>query len=135
MATSNMGYSAEQAVVPSKTTLSQTQIPNTKKMNLTALEAAALIHKETKLLILDVRTVEEFAEGHLAKAKNFDVNDSHFSDLTSKLDKKVPVLVYCASGMRSKKARSVLEKQGFEKIYHLDGGIAAWKKAGQSLGE
>ena len=58
-----------------------------------------------------------------------------FSTQLEQLDKKQPVLVYCASGNRSGKTAVLLGEMGFEKIYDLDGGIKAWRAAGKKTVE
>lgn len=82
------------------------------------------------LTVLDVRSPEEFASGHLAGAQNIDFHDDAFQDSVAKLDKTKPYLVHCASGRRSAKTRDMMKKLGFTRIYHLDGGLTAWKAAG-----
>jgi rhodanese-related sulfurtransferase len=79
--------------------------------------------------VLDVRSADEFKSGHLEKALNIDINNSQFEDLSSKLDKSKPVLVYCLAGARSKKAGQILRKKGFT-VLELKGGIDAWQEEG-----
>lgn len=76
--------------------------------------------------ILDVRTPEEFSEGHIDKATNIDWQNENFVKNTENLDKNKPVYVYCKSGRRSLKASEKLEELGFKKIYNLDGGYLKW---------
>lgn len=76
--------------------------------------------------ILDVRTPEEFNEGHVENAKNSNWLGDHFSEDVEKLDKNKPVLVYCKSGRRSKAASEKLKEMGFKTIYNLDGGYLSW---------
>jgi len=92
-------------------------------------ESAEMIKKNLKnknFVILDVRTPEEYAEGHLANATNIDFNASDFAKLVGKLDKTKTYLVYCRSGHRSASAVEVMKTQSFETIYNLDGGITQW---------
>lgn len=83
--------------------------------------------------LVDVRTPEEFASGHLPNAINININGADFEAETAKLDKDKPVLVYCKSGMRSAKASANLKVQGFKNISDLDGGITSWKDAGKPV--
>jgi rhodanese-related sulfurtransferase len=85
--------------------------------------------------ILDVRTPEEFAAGHLQGAQNIDWKNSDFSINVGALDKTQPVLVYCQSGNRSQEAAEYLSKNGFTAVYELDGGYAAWESAGKPTGK
>lgn len=80
--------------------------------------------------LLDVRTPEEFSEGHIKGAVNIDVNEPDFqAAATSELTKGKPVYVYCRSGRRSLFAGEILAKEGFD-VVDLDGGILAWEGAG-----
>lgn len=91
-------------------------------------EAAA--KKDAKLKVLDVRTADEFAEGHIAGAVNVDFLSKDFADKAAALDKSVTYVVHCQSGRRSTKSLETLQKLGLKGIIHLDGGFAAWQKAG-----
>ncbi len=81
-------------------------------------------------VVLDVRTAEEFAEGHIPHAVNVDVLSSAFAAKAAKLDKETSYLIHCRSGKRSQTALKQLKKLGFLKLYHLDGGIMAWEDEG-----
>lgn len=78
--------------------------------------------------LVDVRTPEEFAEGHLPNAINVNILGDNFDAEMAKFDKEKPVLVYCKSGGRSAKAASKLKVQGFKSISDLEGGITSWKQ-------
>jgi rhodanese-related sulfurtransferase len=85
------------------------------------------MHKR-KVTVLDVRTPEEYAEGHLHDAVHINVLDSAgFVSRIQSLKKNRTYLLYCKSGRRSGKALVMMQQQGFQKLYHLDGGITAWK--------
>ncbi len=83
--------------------------------------------------LLDVRTPEEFADGHLAGAKNLNIFDDDFAAKIEKLDKKKPVLVYCHSGGRSGEAYEALKKAGFTTVLDMKGGFSSWKKEGKKF--
>lgn len=76
--------------------------------------------------LIDVRTPEEYAEGHLENAININVNSNNFAKQVEKFDKNKPVYIYCRSGGRSGSAGVILEKMGFKEIYDLKGGILYW---------
>ena len=78
--------------------------------------------------LIDVRTPEEFANGHIEGAKNINVLDKSFETDVAKLDKKTPVLVYCQSGGRSGRAAKKLQEMEFQTIYDLSGGYSEWPK-------
>jgi rhodanese-related sulfurtransferase len=97
-----------------------------------ATEAEKLV-KDGKVSVLDVRTADEYKEGHIKGATNIDFTENNFESETAKLDKTKPYLVHCQGGGRSTKSLEVLEKLGFQHIYHLDGGLKGWKEAGQAV--
>jgi rhodanese-related sulfurtransferase len=90
--------------------------------------AAAL--KRPGTTVLDVRTPEEFASGHLPGAVNVDVSSPDFLARVSALDPTAPYAVYCRSGNRSAAALAEMAQLGFTGAYHLAGGIGAWQGAG-----
>lgn len=81
-------------------------------------------------VILDVRTPEEFAAGHLPDAVNIDVESADFTDRVSGLDETEPTLVYCRTGNRSAAAADQMVELGFSDVTNLEGGIEAWSAAG-----
>ncbi len=89
-------------------------------------EAAAMMETEKNYVILDVRTPEEFAEGHIPGAVNIPnerIGDSEISELP---DKAQLILVYCRSGNRSKQAAGKLAALGYTNIVEF-GGIKSWQ--------
>ena len=85
---------------------------------------------ETKdVQLVDVRTPEEYQEGHLKNALNYNINGSDFDNQLSKLDKTKPVMVYCLAGGRSAEAADIMEKKGFTEVYNMQGGIMKWNAA------
>lgn len=80
---------------------------------------------------LDVRTLAEYSEGHIAKTININVMDDSFAAMAdSLLQKDKPVAVYCRSGKRSKKAAAILSAKGY-KVFDLDKGFNSWQEAGK----
>ncbi len=86
-----------------------------------------------RLVVLDIRTAEEYAEGHLAGAINIDYYADNFESLLGELDLGVPYVMYCNSGNRSGNALPVMDSLGFLEVYELDGGIQAWNGANLPL--
>ncbi|MCF4101427.1 rhodanese-like domain-containing protein [Gillisia sp. M10.2A] len=80
-----------------------------------------------KVTVIDVRTPQEYKEGHIKNAKNYNFFDVDFTSKFSSLKKDQPVYLYCRSGNRSNKAAHKLATMGFEKIYDLKGGYMAWR--------
>jgi phage shock protein E len=98
---------------------------------LTVDQSRELIQKRTgdsKFVIVDVRTPEEFAEGHLSGAVNLNVMGPDFERQLSALDRGKTYLVYCRTGNRSAKAIQTMERLGFRSVYHMFEGIVGWQK-------
>lgn len=79
---------------------------------------------------LDVRTPAEYANGHLPQATNLDFYAADFRSRLGGLDKTKTYLVYCHSGNRSGQATAAMHDLGFQHVYDVQGGIAAWEQAG-----
>ena len=84
--------------------------------------------------ILDVRTSGEYQSGHIANSLQADwLNKAQFTDRIQYLDKNKPLLVYCASGIRSAQAAKWLLDKGFTDVQNMKGGLTAWKLEGKPL--
>lgn len=81
--------------------------------------------------LIDVRTPQEYAGGHLENALNLNYYDPSFKRKIHELKKDEPVFVYCAVGGRSAAVAQVLKEQGFTHIIDLEGGITDWKRNGK----
>lgn len=101
-------------------------------IQLVSAEAGAEIQASPPegLVILDVRTPEEFAEGHLEGAEMIDFYRTDFAEQIADLDPDVPYLVYCRSGNRSGQTVAIMEELGFTNVTDIDGGITSWTAAG-----
>ena len=104
-------------------------ILKSKKNDIKAQDVFELINNksETEFIILDVRSSDEFNEGHIERAKNIDYNSKNFQEKVGNLDKNSKYIVYCHSGMRSSRAVKVMKKFGFTDVQNLSGGIRKWK--------
>ncbi|RAV30839.1 rhodanese-like domain-containing protein [Sinomicrobium soli] len=81
-----------------------------------------------KGFLVDVRTAEEFGEGHLPGALNLDCLEPDFLAQWKNIDKETPVYVYCRTGKRSARVSKSLDSLGFQNVTNLKGGYEAWKK-------
>jgi thioredoxin 1 len=99
------------------------------QVTLSAHAAADTLKANPHAILLDVRTPEEFAKGHLPAAVNMDWNNPRIKAAFSELDKDSEYVVYCLSGGRSAAAAKYMRSAGFQKVYELDGGILAWRAA------
>ncbi len=102
---------------------------------ISATEAHKLIleHKnDPDFIVLDVRTPEEFAQGHLPEKTplNLDFYAPDFREKLSQLDREKTYLVYCRTGHRSGETVDLMKELGFRRVYDLQGGITAWQSAG-----
>ena len=94
-------------------------------MNITAEEAKKIMDTGSEYVILDVRTEEEFAQGHIPGAiliPDYEIREEAESSLP---DKDALILVYCRSGRRSKNAAQILAELGYTNIREF-GGILDW---------
>lgn len=91
---------------------------------ITPQEAKALMDREKNICILDVRTQEEYASGHIKKAICLP-NEKITEEPKALPDKKQKLLVYCRSGRRSKQAAQKLVDLGYENVLEF-GGILEW---------
>ena len=108
--------------------LFSTTTPDTPAKILEASEFASHI-KQPGVLLVDVRTAEEFSAGHISKAQNVDYfQQESFVKLFSEMDTNQPIYLYCRSGARSQKAAAQLKSMGFTELYDLKGGYLAWPK-------
>ncbi len=98
--------------------------------NVNAQKLNELITQHPEGIVLDVRTPEEIAKGHLANASIIDFYDETFQQKVKMIRKDVPVFVYCAAGSRSAKAAELMSTMGFTKVYNLEGGYNGWVSAG-----
>jgi len=87
------------------------------------------LQADSEIIIVDMRTAKEFAEGHLPKAINLDMKSKDFSEKLAKLDRNTTYLVHCRSGARSTKSLPTWKELGFKKLLHLDSGFLSWEKA------
>ena len=97
--------------------------------SLNATTFAEMISEPSEKIILDVRTREEFYEGHIQYARLINFYDENFKEQVSALDKQLPVYVYCASGVRSDKVATILKQEGFREVYVLEKGLKEWNQS------
>jgi rhodanese-related sulfurtransferase len=91
-------------------------------------EFASLIGN-TNAVLLDVRTAEEYKEGHIKDARNVDIHSADFAAKIAELDKSRTYLVYCAAGGRSAQACKKMSQMGFANLVDLASGFSGWKAA------
>jgi rhodanese-related sulfurtransferase len=101
----------------------------TRGRKVTLLQATQMIN-QGKTVVLDVRSGEDFAAGHIRGAVNIPLADlpQRLGELEKSRSKTI--IVVCQSGVTSAKASAQLDKAGFKEVYSLTGGLAAWQGQG-----
>ena len=102
-----------------------------------SIDQAALLkridNKDASMIILDVRTPEEFAKGHVPGAINIPYTHlpARISEVADASDKDI--VLYCEIGVRAEKGAERLRENGFTKLLHLDGDMKAWEEKKRPL--
>ena len=91
-------------------------------------EAKDLIDRDKDLLVIDVRSPMEFSQGGLEGSRN--IPFIRILEGRHTLPKDKPILLICSIGGRSYAAAQILLEKGYREVFNLDGGLAAWQKAG-----
>jgi len=95
-------------------------------------EFERLLNKTETAVLIDVRTPEEYAQGHIDGSMNIDVKDSNFESTIDKQDKTLTYFVYCRKGNRSNRAAEIMREKGFT-VYEMTGGIETWTAVGKPI--
>jgi len=110
------------------------QLQDTSEGDVTIEQAKIFIESKPNLVIVDVRTPEEFSTGYIEGAVNLCVEcDAQL--LLDNLDPDDEILVYCRTGRRSANTMKILGENDYEKVHNMVGGIEAWKNAGYPVVE
>jgi len=96
--------------------------------SITPAEAVQLINRE-KAAVVDVCSADEYAAGHIGQAKHVPVDELDKRLAQAVKNKATPLIMVCASGIRSRRAVGVAKKLGYEKVHSLAGGMGAWRAA------
>ncbi len=103
-------------------------LESTRVSSISAAELHARRESGTAPVVIDVRTPEEYASGHIHGAVN--VPFDQVAQRIAEIDAPQGVALYCMVGPRARKGESALLAAGYEKVFHLEGGLAAWQAAG-----
>jgi rhodanese-related sulfurtransferase len=98
-----------------------------------APDAAATLLEAPATVLLDIRTPDEFAAGHIAGAANVDFYAADFNAQLDSLDSGATYVIYCRSGNRTTAALEIFRDLGFTEVHAIAGGIVAWEAAGGAL--
>lgn len=114
-----------------KTTMEETDTPRQETSLISSdVSAFTLFLEEQQPMVLDVRTPEEYAEGHLSGARNIDFFAEDFAARLEELDRNASYAIYCRSGNRSGQALNLMRSLGFVSVVNLSGGMLAWEGSG-----
>jgi rhodanese-related sulfurtransferase len=97
--------------------------------NLDPQELVQLINRENNAVIIDVRPKDAYRTGHILGAQNIPAEAIQKGSNKLQKYKTQPVIIVCATGAQSQKSGAQLKQQGFSNIYHLKGGMQAWRGA------
>ena len=111
-------------------TITTVSAQNSTKTDIISTEVSALLKQNKSLVILDVRTAEEYNEGHIKGAINIDVRQPDFATKVEKLNKNAKYLVHCRTSHRSTMAVNQMMQAGFKNIYQMMDGFAGWSANG-----
>ena len=100
----------------------------TEAPSIAASELHARQGSEAPLVVIDVRTANEYASGHIPGAVNIPFDE--VAQRIAEVDAPNGVALYCMVGPRARKGEAALLAAGHTAVFHLDGGLAAWKQAG-----
>lgn len=95
---------------------------------LSPLDSWRLLESRADVLILDVRTPQEYREAHLAGSVLIPIDQ--VAERLGEIPRDRPVLVYCAVGARSSQVANYLGRLGYAEVYNMRGGIWAWQSRG-----
>jgi phage shock protein E len=102
--------------------------------NVSNISQQELLEANTKnFVIVDVRTPEEFQQGHVPNAINVPLSEIIENPTILKSSKEKPIVLYCRSGYRAGKAAEALQKEGHQNLRHLEGDMQGWLTAGLSV--
>jgi len=106
--------------------LTSFSVVSAQKTQLNSTDIKEVLKKNKSIVVLDVRTAEEFAMGHLKGAQNIDVRQSDAYSKLDKLNPKTIYLVYCRTNHRSGMAVDYMMQKGFKTVYQMMDGFPGW---------
>ncbi len=106
-----------------------------KVVHITSTEASNLLAKDKKWIVLDVRTPDEFKDGHIKNAINIDINADDAHQKIDKLNKNAKYIVHCRTNHRSGMAVEYMKTHGFKNIYQMMDGYSGWSSGNKPVVE
>lgn len=106
--------------------LASFSVVTAQKTQLNSTGIKEVLKKNKSIVVLDVRTAEEFVDGHLKGAQNIDIRQSDAYSKLDKLNPKTTYLVYCRTNHRSGMAVDYMMQKGFKSVYQMMDGFPGW---------
>ena len=98
------------------------------KTDINSKQASTMIAKDNKIIVLDVRTPEEFSAGHIKGAINIDIRQTDAFSKINRLNKNSKYIVHCRTNRRSAIAVDYMMKNGFKSIFQISDGFSGWEE-------
>lgn len=130
---SNQQIKSKQVVDSTKAKENGNSIDQSKLGIVKVITSSVFEIKSENQTIIDIRTPNEFKQGHIEGAVNINFFDKNFIEQISNYDKNNPLFIYCRSGNRTSSASRILSKSGFMQVYDLQGGVKSWVKSNNTL--
>ena len=130
--TTPVALGADPAPKPAEKPAASTEV-EVKRIALAEFEKMRADKDDKSIVILDVRTPEEWKDGRIPGAVHINWRDRDFNEQVAKLDKSKKYLVYCLKGVRSHAAAERMATLGFTKLYNFAGGWSEYSKAGKPV--
>jgi phage shock protein E len=127
-----VAFAADPAPKPAEKPAAQSEV-EIKRIALAEFEKMRADKDDKSIVILDVRTPEEWKDGRIPGAVHINWRDRDFNEQVAKLDKSKKYLVYCLKGVRSQAAAERMATLGFTKLYNFTGGWGEYSKAGKPV--
>jgi len=98
-----------------------------RKIEVNSKTVSTMLQKDPKLIVLDVRTPEEYKDGHIPGAINLDIRQADTFNKLDKLNRNAKYIVYCRTNHRSGMAVDHMMQSGFKNVYQMMDGFPGWE--------
>ncbi len=112
-------------VVAGVVTALDMNMPEKRIESVDPFEFVRTLTDDDKIVLIDLRTPQEFNKGHLPGSMNVDYEASDFEEMLDDLTKRTPYAIYCQGGRRSREALAIMDEKDFRWVIDLSGGIEA----------
>lgn len=113
--------------------LNSSQAAGSRVLNITPANASKIMQSDQDLMIIDIRTPQEYQKGRLDESINLDYYSSEFTNRLKILDKSKTYIIYCRKGIRGTMASEIMKDFGFKEVYNILGGLDLWSQQGRPM--